>query len=279
MFARNILISAKELGLKVFPDYYTSWHFDDKISENYLLEAAGSKIPNSWIFYSYEEANNWIDNLANFPIIGKLRCGSGSSNVKLVANKKEALKYSSKMFGRGRKYTPNLLFKASSNIKSARSLKTIIGRVTRIPDFFEPMNKSKDFPNEKGYVYFQEFIPNEGFDLKVVVVNNKMSFIVRYVRNNDFRASGGGSLHYDKSLITKNIIDSSFKTSNKLKFQCMGYDYVIDSRDGVAKIIEMSYGFSHIAIIDAEGYWDKDGNWFNEPLNVPNEVIKSLIEN
>src|SRR5690606_35544697 len=39
LMARNVLFSAKNLGIKVFPDFNTCWHFDDKISQKYLLES------------------------------------------------------------------------------------------------------------------------------------------------------------------------------------------------------------------------------------------------
>ena len=43
------------MGLKVFPDFNTSWHFDDKIAETYLLQSISAPIPQSYIFYNYED--------------------------------------------------------------------------------------------------------------------------------------------------------------------------------------------------------------------------------
>ena len=128
-------------------------------------------------------------------------------------------------------------------------------------------------------MFFFKFIPNAGYDLKIVVVGDKLSFIGRYNRKRDFRASGGGNLFFDKSYITKNIIDSAFNTSDKLGFQCMGYDYVVDNLTGIGKIIEISFGFSHKALLEAGGYFDRDMNWHNEPLNAPSEIIKNIINN
>jgi glutathione synthase/RimK-type ligase-like ATP-grasp enzyme len=39
------------------------------------------------------------------------------------------------------------------------------------------LNSAKKFPNEKEYVFLQEFIPNNGNDLKIDVVGDKLSFI------------------------------------------------------------------------------------------------------
>jgi len=169
------------------------------------------------------------------------------------------------------------MYKTSSNIKSAHNWATIKNRAKRIPEFLRNFASARMFPNEKGYVFLQEFIPNDGYDLKIIVVGNKLSFIGRDIRKGDFRASGGGSLFFEKSLVTQDIIYSAFSTSYKLGFQCMGYDYVVDKADGKGKIIEISYGFSHAALLQAKGFFDRDGMWHDKPLNAPVEVIKNII--
>jgi len=84
-------------------------------------------------------------------------------------------------------------------------------------------------------------------------------------------------LFYDKGKVTKNVIDSAFRVSDELGFRCMGYDYVVDAKTGEGKIIEISYGFSHAAVLSAEGYFDRNGIWIDQALNVPYEILSSLI--
>jgi glutathione synthase/RimK-type ligase-like ATP-grasp enzyme len=277
LFARSVLSSAKNIGLKVFPDFKTSWHFDDKVAETYLLQSINAPIPESWIFYTYASAINYFKKDCNYPVVAKLRCGAGSSNVKLICNEKDGLKYAQKMFGEGYNAAPNVLFKTKSNIRSAKDFDTIMKRFRRIPDFVETLSKANEFPKEKGYVYLQEFIPNDGYDIKVVVVGNKLSFLIRNVRKGDFRASGGGSICYDKALITPKIREIAFDLSDRLGFQSMGYDFVVDSRDRTEKIVEISYGFSHTAQMELGGYWDREGVWYEEPLNAPKEILHNII--
>jgi len=57
----------------------------------------------------------------------------------------------------------------------------------------------------------------------------------------------------------------------------VGYDYVVDDKTGKGKIIEISYGFSHEALLGANGHFDRDGNWNSEPLNAPVELLKNLM--
>jgi glutathione synthase/RimK-type ligase-like ATP-grasp enzyme len=278
LIARSVLFSAKNIGLKIFPDFSDAWHFDDKVSETYLLQSGEAPIPESYMFYSLESTINWANKLEKYPIVAKLKNGSGSHNVKLLKSKKEVIDYSKIMFKTGLNSSPNLLFKTTSNIKSVKSFNQLVSRAKRVPEFLRTFRNSGNFPKEKGYVFFQEFIPNDGYDLKVVVVGDKLSYIARSIRKGDFRASGGGSLFFDQTLMTKNIINTAFSVSDRLDFNCMGYDFVVDNRTGEGKIVEVSYGFSHEALLQAGGFFDREGNWHEEPLNAPEELLKNILK-
>lgn len=275
--ARSILYSAKKMGLKTFPDFNEAWHFDDKIAEMYALQSVDAPIPNSFVFYDINSFTEWLDTYNQFPIVGKLRTGSGSHNIKLLHSKKELYNYGRRMLIKGYNPAPSLLYKTSSNIRSSHNWNTFIKKAKRIPEFLRNLSNAKEFPNEKGYIYLQEFIPNDNYDLKVVVVGDKLSGVARPVRSHDFRASGGGEIYFDKKLFTKEIIKTAFETSDKLAMQCIGYDYVVNKETDEGLIVEMSYGFSHAAILSAGGYFDRDCVWHDEPLNVPHEIIKNIL--
>jgi len=278
VFARSILSTAKALGLSVFPDYGDSWHFDDKVAQSYLLDSIGSNIPKYWVFNKKNEAIDWLSKNANYPLVSKLKGGSGSHHVKLLSSKRLAIAYTKKMFSRGISPRPSFIFKANSNIRSSNTKSTFINRFKRIPEFIRTLRNAKMFPNEKSYVYFQEFIPNASFDIKVVVIKDKISCFGRNVRVGDFRASGGGDVFYDKSILTKDLMEIAFETSAKINSDCMGYDFVIDERDNKYKIVEMSYGFSNEVLLGASGYFDREHVWHNSPLNAPIEILKNLLQ-
>lgn len=277
LFARSVLRAASQMGLAVFPDDNTAWHFDDKIAQMVLLRSINAPIPESWFFATLAEALAWIRSECTFPVVAKLKSGSGASNVKLLTGKLEASKYVTRLFSIGFSPSPNVVFKTVSNVRSAHDLKTFVARARRAPEFFRTKMNARRFPREKGYAYFQEFVPNEDFDIKVAVIGDKLSFIGRKTRKGDFRASGGGRPFYDRSLVHPDIIASAFRTSDCLSFQCMGYDYIVDSRSGSGAIVEISYGFSHETLLAANGYWDRSGEWHDEPLTAPAEVLHNLI--
>ena len=82
-FARQFIISIEKRGIKVFPDFNTSWHFDDKVGQKYLLESINAPIVPTYIFYDKSKAIEWAHN-TKFPKVFKLRGGAGSQNVKLI---------------------------------------------------------------------------------------------------------------------------------------------------------------------------------------------------
>jgi glutathione synthase/RimK-type ligase-like ATP-grasp enzyme len=277
-FSRSILKSIEYCDVKTFPDDKTIWFYDDKISQYYLFDAIGAPIPRSWVHYDKKSALSWAKGLITFPVVAKLKVGSGSNNVKLLKNKSELRKYIRKMFSSGYKNVPSLVFKTISNFKSSVSFEMFKKRFKRIPEFLRTRARAKKLPREFGYVYFQEFIDNDGFDLKVIVVNDKLSFFGREIRKGDFRASGGGNIIYDEHFMNQEVIDTAFEVSDRLGLKCVGFDFVIDRDTGKSKIIEMSYNFAHELVKKCGFYYDRKGNRFEEALDVPLEVLKTYIK-
>ena len=279
--ARSILYSAKSIGVKTFPAFEEAWHFDDKVAEMYALQAVGASIPKSEVYYDYDLLKDAVaSGRIEFPIVAKLRTGSGSHNVKLIKSKGQLLKYAKKMLkGGGFNPAPSLAYKASSNLRSSHDWATMKVKIRRIPEFLRTLSGAKEFPQEKRYVYLQEFIPNDNFDMKVVVVNGKCSGFCRPVRSHDFRASGGGEVYYDDSKLTRDVVEQAFMAADKLKLRCVGFDFVIDNRTGTPKIVEMSYGFLSPALYNVGGYYDRGYNWHEGGVMVEDEIIKSLMNN
>lgn len=94
--------------------------------------------------------------------------------------------------------------------------------------------------------------------------------MVRYCRDNDFRASGSGLTDFNPRLIDPEVVRIAFETAEKLKSQSVALDFIKD-RDGY-KIIEMSYAFISTSF---PGYWDTNLTW-HEGNAVPQRY---MIEN
>jgi len=274
--AKRILFSLEQAGIKVFPNFNTGWHFDDKVAQKYLLEAINAPLVPSYVFYDKNEALKWAKN-TSYPKVFKLKGGAGASNVKLVKNFNQAVSFINKSFGKGYKQYDGveaLKEKIRKFKDNKESFKGVIKAAIRI---FVPTNFSNNQPPEKGYIYFQDFIPNNYSDIRVIVIGDKAFAIKRLVRENDFRASGSGNIIFDNNEINLDCIKIAFKINSTIKSQCIAFDFVLDT-NGQPLIVEMSYGFSMKAYDQCPGYWDKDLNWYKEDFNPQNWIIDSFYE-
>lgn len=273
--ARQILFALEHSGFTVFPDFHTAWHFDDKVGQKYLLEAIGAPMVPSYTFFSRETALSWAER-TSFPKVFKLRGGAGSSNVKLVKNSREAVHLINKAFNRGFK-----TYDARTSIKERWRkfregqtnawdvLKGII-RLGYEPEF------SKVNGRERGYVYFQDFIPNNSSDTRIIVIGNKAFALKRMVRKNDFRASGSGSFRHAREEFDERCVQIAFELTNKLKAQCVAFDFVFDIENNPL-VVEISYGFTPSGYDDCPGYWDDRLQWHEGKFDPYGWMVENLL--
>jgi glutathione synthase/RimK-type ligase-like ATP-grasp enzyme len=274
LFAKQLLYSLETAGKKVFPEFFSSWHFDDKLGQKYLFESTGILHVPTFVFYEKEKALNWAMETV-FPKVFKLRRGAGSRNVWLIKTRKEAVTIINKAFARGfRQYD------AWGGVKESTwkwrigkgSIKEIAKAIAHI---FFPIQLERSQGRERGYVYFQDFIPANSFDIRVVIVGKRAFAIKRLARSNDFRASGSGLIQYEKEHFDISLIDLSFKNAAKLNAYCAAFDYIFF--EGKALVIEVSYAFNKKAYYDCPGYWSSDLVWNEGNFNPYGWMIEDLL--
>lgn len=274
LFAKQLLYSVRKKGIKVFPDFDTNWHFDDKVGQKYLLEAINAPLIPSYVFYTKKDALEWVEQ-TNFPKVFKLRGGSGSSNVKLAKNKKEAKKLIAKAFGHGFSQfdrLTHLKYRIGNFRAGTEGFSAVLKGIARL---FIGQEYSNQCPKEKGYVYFQEFIPNNTFDTRVVVINGEYAAAERrFVREGDFRASGSGQYSYEE--IDLEVIKVAFRVAKELSLQSVAFDFVLDERQNPL-IVELSYGFGVDGISKVPGYWDGELNWHEGRFNPQDWMIEDVL--
>lgn len=261
-FAKSLLFSLQKRGMKVFPDFNTCWHFDDKIAQKYLLEAIDAPLVPTYVFHTEKEAIEWAES-TTYPKVFKLKGGAGASNVKLAHTKKDAKKLIKQCFGKGfRQYRFGEIIKEEwrkykqGNSTLRNFLRPIYYQLTkRYPNDFDHFRGK-----ECGYAYFQEFIPNNTFDIRVCVVGDKAFGLKRYTRENDFRASGSGNISYSKAEIDERCVKIAFDVAKKLGTQSIALDFVF-GKDNAPLIVEISYGYAVAAYDACEGYWTTDMQW------------------
>ncbi len=279
LFIRQLTHSLELMGKKVFPDINTGWHYEDKLGQKYLLEAINAPLIPSYAFYSKKDALNWI-NETTFPKVFKLRTGASSANVKLVKNKRQARRLARKAFGKGFPRVNTLIqlqerfYKLRRN-KDWPALKLFFGGIARL---FLPTELQKFAPREKGYFFSQDFLPNNKFDTRLVVVGDRCYGYRRFTRTKDFRASGSGNYSFDPDSIDKNLIKIAFDVTDTLSAQSLAFDIIYD--EDAPKIAEISYCFcmGHNSIDECPGNWDRDLKWHQEEHKPQKYMIENFIK-
>lgn len=275
IFAKQLLTAIEASGKTVFPDYKTGWFFDDKVGEKYLFESLN--IPNvpSYVFYNKEKALEWA-RVATYPKVFKLRGGAGSMNVMLVRNYYQAKRLINKAFGKGYK-----AFRAKDNFKERYKKwkdgkDTLTGVIKAVGRFFIIPKQMRLIAPQKGYAYFQEFMPNNGYDTRVAVIGGSIAYAFRRgVRKDDFRASGSGNIMYDN--IDLEMIKIAFEAAEKLKSQSLALDFIYDKCHRPL-VVEASYGFVQSIPNESGGYWTKDLKWHaTDNCDICGKMIEMVV--
>jgi len=249
-------------NLKCFPNFETYWPYEDKIKQYYLLKSHGFPIIDSHIFWNYDQADAFIKS-SDFPIVVKLSKGASSSNVVIVNSIRDGKKIINQVFSKGVK-TGGL--NNSSNLSSFSKLGIIKFSKAILKSFLLSLgilkNKSEypEWQTQKDSIMFQKYLPDNLYDTRVTVIGKRAFAFRRFVRENDFRASGSGNFNLDPDKIDMRCLEIAFKISTKLNFNTMAYDFIYDA-DKNPKINEISYCFVDWVVQNCPGYWDEKLNW------------------
>lgn len=196
----KIYILEKEMGITCFPSFHEIWQYENKIRSNYLYSVHNLPSIPTFVTNDYSDAVECINKL-EFPIVSKISTGSGSHGVELINSKIKAIRIIKKIFKNGR-------------------------------DTYWKYYKQKD------YCYFQSFIRDAMYDLRIILVGNKAFGYYRYPKENDFRASGSGII--EKKEIPKDAIKLAVEIRKILKCTQIGVDLLYSIKKKKYYIIETS---------------------------------------
>ncbi len=280
--ARNGLNGAELMSMKGYPNFSTNWHFDDKLSQKYLSEALQLPMAPSWAFFERNQALEFANTCA-LPVVTKLRRGAGSYNVRLATSRTECLSYVRRMFGKGYSPAPVPLADARNKLRVAATegiggLKGVLDRLKNAPRFFRVVRRGrKYFGREKGYVYFQKFVPGNDSDVRISVVGDRAWGFRRRVRKGDFRASGSGVIDYDTSKIPMILVAKTFSATRAIGMQSACFDWLCDV-DGQWYFTEVSLGFADSPVYNCDGHWDSRLNWHEGHIYPSHAIIEDFIK-
>jgi hypothetical protein len=244
------------LRIPVFPSMETAWHFEDKIAQSYLLEAAGLPTPGTWIFWDRDTALDFCRTAA-YPMVLKLSFGFQSANVRLLTSFDDAARWIGILFGPGVAGLPP----AESRWR---------GRLRRVRDALRHLQGASAYGNledcelQQGYFYVQEFLPGNEYDVRVTVIGDRAFVFWRFNRAGDFRASGSGRIDWDPQQIDDESVRLAFRVARRLQTQSVAIDLL---QQGSRKLVsEISYTYASWAVRDCPGHWVLQGDAEARPL-------------
>jgi glutathione synthase/RimK-type ligase-like ATP-grasp enzyme len=252
----------------VHPDLRSCWHFDDKIAQAYLLQAAGIAMPRTWVFWRYETAIEFLHS-ARYPLVTKLRAGVRSENVALLRNFAQGERLARRLFGSG---VETLLPRPFSSLRIAsRPVRNVMRRMLSLPPLPRP-------EVHRGAMLVQEFVEANEFDTRVNVIGNRAFAFRRANRPGDFRASGSRIQDDDPSKIELDAIRLSFDAARALRMPALCFDILRQHRKPV--ITEFSYYFNAPTIGECPGHWrmrDDELEWVDGRMRAEDAVLDDFL--
>lgn len=260
MYDEKIYWIEKVLKKKVYPSYSEIYVYENKRNFSYFAQILGLPIPETHVFYSLEEANEFLYS-TRYPIVAKTNIGASGSGVEIIRTRKAAEKYTKQAFTKGikRKSGPNL------QIASRRSL---LKRAIQNPKLLiERLKFYKKIGGERqtNFVIFQEYIHHD-FEWRIVKVGD--SYFGHKKLKIGEKASGTKAKSYDVPPVM--LLDFVDSICQKCKFNMVAVD-IFERADGNYYINEMQtqWGqkYDYLMLVDGKAgrfMKQKDGNWFFE---------------
>jgi len=270
------------LGIPVFPDHYASWHYDDKLSVYHMLKAADVPMPQTWVFWDKDEAKEWARK-TDYPKVFKLSQGAAAYNVTKVNDTNHACRLIDRMFGHGIFYGE--LEEPRVIPRNWADLKRFASRVERGLRFIWSGNAAliaggrRSVGLEKGFVYFQEFIPHD-FETRIYVIGDKIWASRKFSELDEIWVAGRRpGDYYDPSKIDLRCVQMAIDICRRLKFHSMLIDFLLRRGDPV--VTDICYTVTGNGVDDKHkfpGRWDRNLNWIEGPTNRKEAEVEVFLE-
>ena len=252
-------------GIPVWPPRILRQSFENKIDQSYLLAALGIPSPRTWVYWTEADARAALDTLP-FPLVTKLSRGVRSEGVALIETREDAQRLIRQMFSIG---LGSMDFMRDGKARRWGRRTPLIQVLRR--------GRFKGL-HERGYVLFQEFVPGNTYDTRVVVQGDRAWASRRMVRKDDFRASGSGVSDLSAQAIDPEALALTWRLADALGVKSLVTDVM--RRDDKPIMGEFSYSMAAHVVHIWEGHWLRgpDGiTWVDAPLDWPRAVFDDFV--
>lgn len=257
LYDERLYILHRVLGYNIFPGYEEILLHENKRLLAYWLQANQLPHPKTYVFYSEDEARDFI-NHTTYPVVVKSNIGASGKGVKILRNKSSALKYTAAIFSK-----KGVRQRIGPNLKMGdtwRRLKRFISdsqhRASRLKEYRRLYHDP-----QKHFVFFQEYIPHD-FEWRVVRIGD--SYFGHQKTKYGDMASGTKGIDYIEP--PEKLMDMVRNTCETYGFYSMAIDLFEDGNNGYL-INEMQTIFGHVQeyILEVDGkpgrYRFLDNKW------------------
>ena len=223
----------------------------------------------------------WLRRAA-YPLVFKLRAGAGAYNVHKVEDFEAARALCWVAFGKGFRSVPRYFSDTARKVRAVSGWGTFWGRLKRLPRRMTHLRHAAgQMPQEKGYALFQDFMSDNHYDTRVVVVGDRAWGYRRYTRPGDFRASGSKVRDCDPANVELECVRIAFDVALKLRLQSVAFDFV-KGPDGRPLVVELSYGFGGFhrgaeVVQSVRGCWSRDLTWRETDMWPQDAMVMDLL--
>ena len=278
MFDERIFAIEKYLGLKVFPAYHEIVIHENKNALAYFLDSNNIPHPRTMVFYSQQDALDYIQN-AQLPLVAKTTIGAAGSGVKVLTSRDQALNYVQVAFTKGiaRRFGPN---------KKTGSPKSWLIKAIKSPKYFfaklkEYKSRAKDL--QYGYIIIQEYIEHD-YEWRCVKIGESF-FAYKKLKIGD-KASGSKQFEYGEPPLE--LLDFARNLCQKYNFNFMAVDLFYVNGNIYVNELQTIFGHKNPFICKVNGetgrYLYRNDKWIfesgdfnmNESYNLRLSYILSL---
>lgn len=202
MYDEKLYFVEKIMNYKIYPSYDEVFLYENKRVMSYWLRIHNISSPKTWVFYDKQEAIDFINSYNQFPLLFKANIASSGIGVKVLKNKRAAMKIVNQIFTKFNFYNRGF---------------TKWNKKWGIP---YPMLDDKQFDN----ILFQEII-NVKWEWRGVKIGESY-FAHKKLMGKNGMHSGSGIANYDTPPVE--VMDFLKHVCDEGKFNSMNVDFFED---------------------------------------------------
>jgi glutathione synthase/RimK-type ligase-like ATP-grasp enzyme len=258
-YIEDIVYGLELAGANVIPRFkYLRANNNKVFLEILRSQIQDKKLKNikSWHYGTIEELKKMVDQFS-YPVVLKSAEGAMSRGVSLAKNKDELIRNAKKI-----SRTMNIYY----DLKD-------LGRSIKRKGYIKESKYRRKF-------IVQEFIPDLNNDWKILIFGERYYILFRYVRENDFRASGSHRFIFnDNSLVPIGIFKTAKRFFDVLDVPCLSIDIIYDGSNYYFTEFQAIY-FGSTTHEKSDGYFKKiNDKWMkiNDIIDLEKVFVDSIV--